>query len=145
MWLGFFVLSIPAFLGEACLGWGGAGGDSTGELAARPPRRRSRPGSGHLGPVGGCWSRGGGAGRAVLWPRAWAGMRASSPAPGLGTARGSSTEDRRRGDPDSELSNRLLWPKVGGGQWRNRGGGSNCDSAGLPGLLFRRLFHSAYL
>lgn len=28
----------------------------------------------------------------------------------------------------------------GGGQWRNRGGGSNCDSAGLPGLLSLRLF-----
>ena len=107
----FFVPSIPAFLGLFGVGWGR--GDRSGELAARPPRRR-RQDRGHLGPVEGCSSRGGGAGRAGLWPRAWAGMRASSPAPRLGTARGSSTEDRRRGDPDSELSNRFLWPKVGG-------------------------------
>lgn len=69
-----------------------------------------------------------------VWPRVWAGTRARSSPPGLGTTRGPSTAAGPRGDPDPEPSKRLLWPEWG------EDSDSNCDSAGLPGLLCHRLF-----
>lgn len=124
-WL--FVLSIPVFLGGAYLGWREAGGGSSGETAARLPLGCGRGSRRHLGPVRGCLARGRGQGWAL------------AVSPQAGYREGPSTEDRRRGDPDLPLSNCLLWPEgEDSGEIGVRG--SICDSAGLPGLVSRRVF-----
>lgn len=147
VWLGSLYSPSPYFLAGPV--WWGLeyGGQGTGGvsswwwpralLGAKAPRCW-RPGTCQRMPV----PRSGR--RLRAWSRAWAGMRARCP-PRAGTARGPRTQDRRHGDPDSELRNSLLWLEWGGGgQRRDRGGGRIVTQ--LAFLALRLLgFYLAYL
>lgn len=130
MWLGSLYSPYLYFLvGLFGVSRGGreAGGGSSRETAARLPIGCGCGSRRHLGPVRGCLARGGGQGWAL------------AVSPQAGYREGPSTEERHRGDPDLPLSNCLLWPEgEDSGEIGVRG--SMCDSAGLPGLVSRRVF-----
>lgn len=123
-------------LGGACLRWSGRGG--SGETAARAAGTWDLSAKARPAGVRGCGpARGQGCALAVRSPHPF-------PPPARGWVR---TEDRLRGDPDSQLSNRLLWPE-GLGRTLEKSGcmqGSECDSAGLPWPPASYRFYSAYL
>lgn len=134
----FFVFSSVYFWAEPVwggLGGRGAGGDSPGELAAPD----GAAGTGDL-PEDACPAAGARAARGC------GPGRGQGCAPAVrGGGRAPRTEDRGLGAPNSELSNHLLCRGVRGGGGGEDSGeirvrGSNCDSAGLPGLRSHRLF-----
>lgn len=119
-------------LSGACLRWSGR--DGSGETAARAAGTWDLSAKARPAGVRGCGpARGQGCALAV---------RPHTPFPPRPGAQ-VRTEDRLGGDPDSQLSNRLLWPEgAWGGHWRNRGAcrAANVTQLAFPGPLPHTVF-----
>ena len=126
MWPGPSVLPVPV-----SPRWGQAGPGREGTAPRGPPAP---------GPVSGgaAGVRGRGPGRGPGCAPALRAPQRFPPRPGAGYR----AEDRLRGDPDSQLSDRVPRPE-GLGRSLEKAGcmqGSERDSAGLPGLLSQTVF-----